>query len=241
MNKKYKKRGFLLIGLFLVSLSFVGAQNISVATESWEDCTNRDGTGLYLDILRAVFEPVGYGLDIQYVPYARSTHLVQAQRADVVIGPYEGELEKVIYPRWHYDNDDVSVVYRKGDSWMGEESFRGKKVAFMRGYAYNEYFDVPFEVTEVDSRETGYTLLEKGRVDFFIDAVYEIDTYREAHGGFSQFEVKHAKWLPMYFCFADNAKGRELADLYDRRFQELLDQGKIKALFDQWEFTSYDF
>jgi len=94
----------------------------------------------------------------------------------------------------------------------------------------------------VNSRETGYALLESGRVDYFIDAGFEISTYNEGVSGFdSKFAVKHVKWLPLYFGFADTSRGQQLANLYDTRFKALLDSGKIKELFNEWEFESYNF
>lgn len=232
---------FFLAGAGLTA----SAESIEVVTEEWEWCTETDGTGLYFDILREVFNPEGYTLDITHVPYSRSTHLVKSKEADVVVGPYADEVSGVVYPEWHFDNDAVSVVFVPGEnSWSGEESLRGKRAAFIRGYAYDEYFDVSFRPERVNRRKNGYDMLRHGRVDYFIDAIMEIEGYQDDHPDYWEeagFDSAHAKWLPLYFCFADTSKGRKLAELYDRRFEELLESGRIKEMFEEWEFDSYSF
>lgn len=237
-------RFFLVLFLLSVVIS-VNAETIIVATEEWEWCTEADGTGLYLDILREVFEKEGYTLEINYVPYARSTWLVQNKKADVFIGAYANEVDNVIYPNWHFDNDGVSVVYLKGkNNWTGEENLKNKEVGYIRGYSYDSYFDVVFTPQLVNNRKNGYSMLQKGRIDFFIDAKLEIDSFKRNNQEFwkeANFEVKHAKWLPLYFCFIDSSKGKKLSGIFDQKFKKLLDSGKIKEMFEELEFDSYNF
>ncbi len=74
---------FVLLFIFNLSIGFVFSQNISeitVVTEEWEDCTNKDLSGLYFDILREVFEPEGISLNIRFEPYARSLETIKSNR-----------------------------------------------------------------------------------------------------------------------------------------------------------------
>lgn len=57
-----------------------------VATDEWSSYTNKDGTGYYFDVLRAIFPAPEYELDIKIVPYARSLSMVKDGSAQVVLG-----------------------------------------------------------------------------------------------------------------------------------------------------------
>jgi polar amino acid transport system substrate-binding protein len=49
----------LLCPIFFSALAGNSPTEIILASEEWANATNRDGTGLYWDIFRAVYEPVG--------------------------------------------------------------------------------------------------------------------------------------------------------------------------------------
>ncbi len=237
---------FLVLVLAAMPMFAQDISKISVVTEEWEDATNADGSGLYFEILRAVYEASGSSLDIQIMPYSRAVDTVVRRQADLVIGTYIDEVEGVVYPKWHFDSDIVSALYLKQrfPAFKGESDLAGKRVAWMRGYGYNDYIEVPMTMTEVDKRETALALLGRSRADFFLDAAADIDTMladlppAEA----AKYAVQPIKYLRLFMSFADTPKGRKLAATWDRSFDALLKKGTIKALFEEWEFMdSYRF
>ena len=126
------KRTAVLILLFLILGSLLFAQTgktIKIVTEEWEKCTNADGSGLYFDIIRAVFEPEGVKVSLQLMPYARAVETFQAKKADAVVGTYADEVDDAVYPKWHFAADDVSTLILKGGTIkiVGEESLKGKR------------------------------------------------------------------------------------------------------------------
>lgn len=44
---------------------------VMLASEQWNDYTNKDGSGLAWDVLRQVFEPAGITVQTRSVPYTR--------------------------------------------------------------------------------------------------------------------------------------------------------------------------
>jgi polar amino acid transport system substrate-binding protein len=56
----------LCITLHLLNISVANAETIRWVTESWENYTNKDGSGLYAEIVQAVF--AGHQLKITYMP-----------------------------------------------------------------------------------------------------------------------------------------------------------------------------
>jgi polar amino acid transport system substrate-binding protein len=61
---------------------------IRLASETWNDYTNADGSGLAWDVLREVFEPAGVKVKIRSVPYTRSVGLARRGEVDAWVGSY---------------------------------------------------------------------------------------------------------------------------------------------------------
>ena len=240
------KRSLIIVMASLLTIG-VYAQNLgvlNVVTEEWADATNADGTGLYFDILRAVYEPVGGRLSIQIMPYTRAVSTVQNKRADIVIGLYEDEADSVIYPAYHLDSDDVSALYLKSryPTYHGEPTLDGKALVWMRGYAYDEYLSVSVRHTEVDRRDVAITMVTSRRADFFLDARADIEAaLSESSANVQDLAIGTVMQLHLYVCFADTAKGRNLAAIWDQRFPALLAAGVIDALFEEWDFGEYEY
>ena len=53
---------------------------IIMASEEWTNATNRDGTGLYWDIFRAVYEPVGIKTKFVIQSFDGSVNLVKKKQ-----------------------------------------------------------------------------------------------------------------------------------------------------------------
>jgi ABC-type amino acid transport substrate-binding protein len=98
-----------------------------------------------------------------------------------------------------------------------------------------EYLDVPVEVFEVNKRETALKMVGAGRMDYFLDGYDELVVAMEDCPDLSgDMVIQRIKNLNIYMCFQNNSRGQELADLWDRRFQELMDSGEMAALFAKW-------
>ncbi|MBN1412149.1 MAG: transporter substrate-binding domain-containing protein [Spirochaetales bacterium] len=193
----------LFVFLLIFPLTFAEKTEIQIVTENWEDCTNEDETGLYFDILREVFTPE-YDLKITFMPYTQSVKKVQDKKADLFLGAYIGEVDKVIYPKWHFAADDVTVVFLKSHikKWNGEKSLKGQKVAWIRGYSYDDYLDVKMKIYLQDKRDLAFNLLNKKRVDFFIDNIYDIQaTMEEMNLDPDNYRTELIKFLNLYFGF----------------------------------------
>jgi ABC-type amino acid transport substrate-binding protein len=211
-------------------------QKISLASEVWQGHTHADGTGLAWDILRQVFEPEGIELVIQSVPYTRSIGLVQRGEADAWVGSYLNEVgEGVLYPRWCYCVDQISAlslieVPAPSLATLGE--FR---LVWMRGYEYQRYLPNLTRYREVQRQSDILNMLNLDRTDFYIDARTEVDEVLETSSDPARYRVTELTRLPLYLGFADNPRGRALAQLYDRRMEQLVESHSLRPLFERWQ------
>ncbi|MDD1793974.1 transporter substrate-binding domain-containing protein [Enterovibrio makurazakiensis] len=219
-------------------------QEITIVSEAWTDATHKDGSGLYFDIMREVFEPLGYKLNFLTTTYSRSVYLVQSKKMHAFLGSYIDEQENVLYPYWHFDAEQVAAVYKYTviPEWQGEQSLHGKTVAWVKGYDYNEYMGTTVNIREVKSRRQGLTMLYSDRLDALIDARSEIEEeFEKGNIDRNAFIISNFIDLKLYPAFTNTPQGEELRRLYDEGFEELLHSGKLKTMFEDYEWDYFPF
>jgi len=217
---------------------------IELVSEAWVNSVQEDGTGLYLDILRLIYEPLGIKVNTTYTDYARSVALVKQGKKDAWLGSYMNEEENIIYPKWHLDADIVAALYKKSPSFQfqGEKSLAGKNVGWIKGYDYNDYMDTKFNNKEFKTREKALSLLLNGRLDFFLEDQRELDVeFKKGAFDKDQFEYKTLMNLKTYPAFVNNERGQQLQKIYDEGFVKLLESGEIKKLYDKWNEAFFPF
>ncbi|MDD3049909.1 MAG: transporter substrate-binding domain-containing protein [Candidatus Cloacimonetes bacterium] len=233
------KRMYLILALLIITvISFAQITNLTAVTEEWQDCTHADGTGLYWEILKLVYEPEGITVNHGTYPYARAQNMVQTKEADILVGPYLDEIEQVIYSKHHIDNDLVFAVFKKDKvaDWKGKESLKGT-IGWVRGYAYDKYLGMKLDYYEVNNTETGLKMLNAGRLDFFLDAEAQLEpTFESGELNKDDFRIEEVLKLPLHLAFTDNAKGKELKEIYEKRMDVLIKSGELKKLFEKWDF-----
>ncbi|TNF86626.1 MAG: transporter substrate-binding domain-containing protein [Gammaproteobacteria bacterium] len=216
-------------------------ESIIIATESWDKYTNLDGSGLFLDITRAVFEPQGVELQIEYVPYERALHLLEFQQADAMYGTYSAQKERKSYlltPRLPIDREQTVAIFDRTriGKWMGQRSLPGRALAWVRGYDYHEYLDVQVEdFAEVRDTQQGLKMLQGGRIDFFLDhAGSLLDAITRTGFDTSSYQIEDVIEENVYMAFATTEKGQKLASIYDQGVRNLIETGKLQKIFARY-------
>lgn len=216
--------------------SAVELGQVRIAAESWPQHTDANGDGLAWDILRAVYEPAGVELQIHSVPYTRSIGLVQRGAADAWVGAYLNEIaDRVIYPRWHYDADKIVALGLASTPAPTLESIGSFRLAWVHGYEYQRYLPNLHQYREVLRRSGILGMLDQGRTDFYLDAQDEITFILRDARVPSRYRVSPLIDLPLYLGFGDNPRGRALAELFDKRMDELVADGRLRPIFMRWK------
>jgi hypothetical protein len=63
-------------------------KTIFIVTPEWDGQTNKDGTGLFFDIVRSVYEPEGIKMKFEIVPWKRAELMVISDKA-ALLDSYE--------------------------------------------------------------------------------------------------------------------------------------------------------
>ncbi|HWD31769.1 MAG TPA: transporter substrate-binding domain-containing protein [Pseudomonas sp.] len=233
----------VLLILALVASSVHASESIEVpkqvrlASEIWEDYTNADGSGIAWDILRKVFEPAGVEVKRISVPYSRAIGLVKRGEADAWVGSYHEESTDNIYPRWNFDTDHIYALSLNSKPVPTPENLKQFKLSWVRGYDYQDYLPNVGEYREVQRREGILPMLERGRVDFYIDAQTEVEYVlnQAAAGERRRFRSTHIAELPLYLAFGKTSQARALQELFDQRMDKLVASGELRAIFSHWK------
>lgn len=232
-------RCWFLWAVMSVSCALVHADEptqVRIAAEVWPGFTNADGSGMSWDILRMVYEPAGVKLQALSEPYTRSIGLVQRGEADAWVGSYHNEVKQgVVYPRWHYDFDQIVALGLSSKPVPTLENLGSFRLAWVRGYEYQQYLPNLRQYREVIRRDGILGMLDQGRADFYLDAVGEVADILDTASDPTQYRVTPVTKLNLYLGFIDSERGRALAELFDLRMDELVADGSLRPIFQRWQ------
>jgi polar amino acid transport system substrate-binding protein len=239
------KKGIVLvlIGLGAVCMVLSSAaqdkiNEILIASEEWKNATNADGTGMYWEIFRAVFEPAGIKVKFMIRSYEGTMELARQQKVDAAVGAYLNEQEGVLFPKNQFGVDVVAVAYKKGKlaEWKGEASIANKNIGWVKDYNFDKYLDVKVNKMEFETREDIVRVLDKDRIDFFMEAYADIlDLVEKGIMDKSKYEIQIVKKLNLYLVFANNARGQQLLKIFDENIQKIVASGEMKKICQKWE------
>lgn len=209
--------------------------DIVLVSEQWNGYTETDGSGLGWDLMREIFEPAGIKVASRTEPYTRAVGLVQRGEADAWVGAYEHEVEGTLYPKWHYDTDEIYALGLASNPAPTLKTLGSYRLAWVRGYEYQHYLPNVVHFNEVARRDHILPMLDHGRADLYIDARPEVDFILGQTNDPQRFRTTYLMSIPLFLSFADNARGRFLRDMFDQRMAQLVHSGKLRPIFARWK------
>ena len=212
---------------------------IIFASEERSNATNRDGTGLYWDIFRAVYSSMGIKTKIIIHSYNGSVSLVNQQKVDAAAGIYPNSIRGTVFSRYPFVTDYVLVLFKKEKfrQWDGQQTLKNKRVAWMKGYDYDGYLEVPVIKEECHTREAILRRLDRDQIDFYMDTRNDVESVlNKGIIDVTRYTVETVLELERYLVFANNVKGKELKEIFDFRFPYLVKTGEIEKLYNKWNW-----
>ena len=240
--RPYVLKTVLSLLLVLVPTASASAEEavtrIIVVGPSWANFTNKDGTGLYHDILREIFTPLGIEVVHEYMPTPRAYEQVAAGLADMQTCSASIRPPLIMAKHPMYEGD-FSALYKEDrlGAWRGIETLRGRKCAWRIAYYDEESFPVPVQVHEVKTGREALDLVLRDRVDFYVDdrnLLHETLTSVETLMAPDQFNIQtigRRSYLPV---FNDTPRGRHIMHLYDEGMARLHGSGRLEEIFRRW-------
>lgn len=239
----------LFAALLAVSTAWAAApETIRIITPEWEGQTNKDGTGLFFQIVREVYEPAGIRMKYLFAPWKRCQEAVKSREADAMLCVWKEHAEAMgqILPRYPFFVEYTAAVWKKGvmPDWKGIASLNGKRAVWLGGYDYHtlsHFSGISFSHRdEVNDYKLAWRMLDHDRVDVYVDALIDVKKYIAAHNlNMSPYRLEILWGENAYVAFGDTEKSRQLISVFDRNLKTLFESGRLKVIFDRWGAT-YD-
>lgn len=213
-------------------------KKMSAVAPVWEGYTNSDGTGLYWEVIKSIYEPVGIKVKVKNIPWNRAMKMVTKYRTyNSIIGEYRDSEENLIFPNYPIDVEYMSVLSKSNTPMFnGYESLTGKKVGWIKDYEVIPESRRNFSLKEFRDIEQGIKLLESGKIDYLIEEGDEIESAIEKLS-LSPEEYKVAEMpegTDVYMGFSVDNLSRELIEIYNERVYDLVENGKMAAIYKKW-------
>lgn len=208
-------------------------------TDEWHDLTRQDGTGLYFDLVRAVFKRQGVQVEFRIFPYPRAVQKVKDHEADGWIASFLHEKSFPLYPRYHFDKNEQTIVYRKSrhPGKVTTANLRNQRVAWLRDFGLDRFIHEPMQITELDSIRSAFQMLAHDRIDYFVGAKTDIDSYiRSERQNMQQYGRAYALHLGLYVAFANTPRGQALRQMWDDEMAQFHRNPAFKAIYQQYGY-----
>ena len=244
---------------------FSGDNTIKVRADAWppfNDAPASDHPGYVVEMLKAIFEPQGYKIDYQTMPWTRALVEVEAGRVDAVIGASPEEAPTCVYPKEEMGLMKVGFYTLKSNPWGygGLDSLKKVKLAAVEGYSYSategalsKYLSET-KPPAVQLMTGDDALLRNIRKLFakHVDTVIESDvvfmwTVRNAKDknlGIDPDGIKCAGYYEdiskLFVAFTPKrGDAKKLAEMFDAGIMELRKSGKAKEILGHYEISDW--
>ncbi len=237
---------FLQVLALMILATTWGAESrdtLKVITPQWEDQTNADGSGLFFDILRAVYESEDIGLAYTFAPWKRCQAMVNAGNQDAMLCVWKSHARQnhQITTKMPLFVEETAVVVKKasGIIWKGIHSLDYKRAVWLRGYNYHQSSQMAgiqlADWYEVDAQEDAWHQLDLDRFDAYIDARIDIDGYLKSDRQNAGLYQIYPLWKQKaYVAFTDTKRSRRLIRIYDTRVKALIASGELARIHAKW-------
>ena len=234
----------ILLPLVLIFMALpAGAENITevtMMTTLWETFSYEDGTGLYNEIIDAVYGLYDIPVIHKYVPGKRGILEVKKGIADVYACHYSAEDSLLLAKHPMYEGT-FHVFFKKDtvETWERQNTLTGKKVVCVRGYYDEHDLDVPIQLNQVSSGVSALSMVLKNRADFYLDDINLInESIKNCPLQFdmNDYLIKEVGFRSYHPVFKDSERGKILMELYDKGMEQLYRSGELKKIFEKWGY-----
>ena len=216
---------------------------VHLAAPVWEDYTNEDGSGIYLDVLNKAFALSGVTVVHEILPFKRAVQTMLHKEVDGVIAESVVEGRDCLYPQWHVDLDTITAIFKaeRFPDWKGQETMAEKAIGWSRGFGFERFLTVPFKRVEFDYYDSGINMLEKDRMDILLDYAEDMpDAFQHAGVDLSNYRMENAfPDLYSYVVFANTERSKALIELFDAGMAALHESGELDAIYQEYYEEDY--
>jgi len=208
-------------------------------TDNWKGFTEKEGSGLYHEIIDAVFHSVNVKVKKQYVPFKRSLFLLENQKADFTGGIHASDsliLTDTILLKTH-----ISIMYFKGKlNWQTKKDLKAYIGTWPQFYekefltkARRKYINGFASTT----RNIALTMLQNKKADYYLDATGLLLQQFKTLDNKQQklYKIDKLEEVNLRMAFANSSRGKRIKVLYELGIQNLHKSGKLLDIYKKYQ------
>lgn len=254
----YKKALGLLMCTTLLSVPTFASETISFRSDYWCPyiCNpNSDKPGYMVEVLRKVFEPQGYKLDIQLQSWVKAIAATRTNESNALMGASPIDGPDFIFPKQPLGLMRNAFFVRRDSKWsyQGAASLAGQKIGVINSYTYGEGIDPLIKqkhtsfyvVSGKQPLESVVRMAHTGRLDAFVESP-DILPHTTAQTKKYLRHFRFAGWVEiaepeLYVLFSPkNPKSKVYAQILDEGITKLRASGELKRILDRYEVYDWD-
>lgn len=254
-------RSVLLFTVLSACLSAHAHPVVRVGTGDWVPYVDqrREDGGALSRLVRDIFKAAGYQVEFVYYPWDRNLLMLEHGNLDAVM-PYicNNARQRVSTCSDAMVKGEVVLFQRKDRTldWQHVEDLKAFRIATTLGYSYGPQFDAAvqngqLQVQQSGKEDTGFRLLELGRVDFHPqDRAVGYAMLRRLFTPEARAAITHHPRLlntePLHLLFRKgDARADRLREAFNAGLRRLAESGELKRLqqalysgnADQWSIA----
>lgn len=217
---------------------------VVVAPDFWCPFSCKAGAaqeGFTIDILRAIFAPLGRRVRYQNLNYARALVAVRAGRYSATSPTYKDEAPDFVYPATPISRNRYCFYTAPDRHWLykGAPSLAGQRIGIVQGYAYGKDIDqavaqkvAAFEVNYGEGLT--YRMARKlllGRLDSFVEDENLVNYTMALH---ADIRLRQAGCAPVSYSYFALSPARPesaaLAGEFDQGMARLHESGQLERI-----------
>ncbi|WP_373975071.1 transporter substrate-binding domain-containing protein [Chitinibacter sp. SCUT-21] len=243
---------YLLYFLMLLPIYSQAGSNLLLVSDPWCPVVCNDDPkkpGYFVELAKAIFEPAGYSVKYDVVPFARAEAMMNSGEAAGFLGVLKlPKRQSWVFPVHPQAISRVCFYTQPSSNWRfhNEESLRGIRLGTIRGYSYGSEIDALLPLSQVDpvngvgGFQRSVAKLNAGRVSTLVE--YElVAQYQMYQMGYALREAGCAQRSDaLYLAFSPRrVDAAQLAKLLDEGIKKMRKTGELQKILKPYGLVDW--
>lgn len=213
--------------------------------------------GFQVEVVKAIFQPRGYTVEYQIMPWKRAIKSLELGEIDAVPGAIKGDAAGNLLGDKSCGKDETIVIVRKkeGFTFTAVSDLDGKRLGIIQDYSYDNNGEIDQYLNTRQSQEKGQiialteenalSLLLKMLVLDRVDVILEnrfVASYTAQQLQISEKVeiIATGKKNNTYIAFSPNSKGQLLSKIFDQGIVSLRNSGVLTEILDKYGLDDWE-
>lgn len=249
---------FALISAVFFWYAPAPAQTITLAADEWPPFNTRLshlGEGYIVDAARKIFEPQGYTVVYENMPWKRALEMTKAGKIDGAIGASKNDGIGLIFPTEELARTKMAFYVRRGNPWRFTERSSVSQVTIgaIAGYDYRNWLNTYINnnrdnftkvqvITGDEPLKRNLTKLILERIDVVVDNEAVIQYVAKKIGISEKIACAGHDSEPsmLYIAFSPhNPQSPKYAEMLSQGIIRLRENGELKKILDKYGVSDW--